>query len=87
MMKTATIKPTTDNLPHEIGHKGKWRNMGFLKDGRSYWAVLLHDSEAAAARSIQQWESYPNAEFITPPNFPGFHISQYSHSIPMPVKE
>lgn len=46
----------TYQMREERGHQGKWRNIAFDKDGRSWRSEFTHDTEEIALQHIAETE-------------------------------
>ena len=74
-------------IPDEV-KSDKWRNLYFMKDGKSHLSHVVHESEIDAysfsEKCIKEARDYPYLECR---NLPGYIARDVSHAIQMPAKE
>lgn len=91
-MTTKTLRPA-DLKAEEPVWEGKWKNLYFLKDGRSDFGDLIHISEDEAQKCVVQMLN-ENGRYLawngSPHSIQGIKCvlnSLYSHTIQIPWKE
>lgn len=82
-------------MREERGHRGMWRNLHFTLDGQSFFGSLMYETAevATAMQKIRMEDARQAAErhpakdcrLVTEGGVFQCHLSEYSHSIPMPV--